>query len=60
MFRLFSNAHSARKAPETLKVTACYEAGFLGEGEISLAGPNALARARLAGEVLKEFFRARR
>ncbi|HTU53041.1 MAG TPA: acyclic terpene utilization AtuA family protein [Acetobacteraceae bacterium] len=42
------------KAPETLKVTACYEAGFLGEGEISLAGPNALARARLAGEVLKE------
>ena len=43
-----------RPAPERLKVTACYRAGFLGEGEISLAGPNALARARLAGEVLKE------
>ncbi len=43
-----------RPAPEQLKVTACYRAGFLGEGEISLAGPNALARARLAGEVLKE------
>lgn len=43
-----------RPAPERLKVTVSFEGGFLGEGEFSLAGPNALARARLAGEVLRE------
>ena len=30
--------------PETLKVTACFAGGWLGEGEISYAGPNAEAR----------------
>ena len=39
--------------PDTLKVLAWYEAGWLGEGEISYAGPNAEARARLALEVLR-------
>lgn len=39
-------------APERLKVTACFEGSFLGEGEFSLAGPNCLARARLARDVL--------
>lgn len=38
--------------PETLKVTVCYEGGWLGEGEISYSGPNAEARARLAGEMV--------
>lgn len=46
-------------APERLKVTVSFEGGFLGEGEFSLAGPNALARARLAGEVLRERLRRR-
>ena len=34
--------------PPTLKATLCYEGGWLAEGEISYAGPNAAARARLA------------
>ncbi|MEM9044672.1 MAG: acyclic terpene utilization AtuA family protein [Pseudomonadota bacterium] len=41
-------------APETLKATICVENGWMGEAEISYAGPNALARARLAGEVVAE------
>jgi Acyclic terpene utilisation family protein AtuA len=39
--------------PERLKVTICFDGGWLGEGEISYYGTNALARARLAGEVVK-------
>jgi Acyclic terpene utilisation family protein AtuA len=39
--------------PERLKVTVCFDGGWLGEGEISYYGPNALARARLAGEVVR-------
>ncbi len=39
--------------PDKLKVTVCFAGGWLGEGEISYAGPNAEARARLAGEVIK-------
>jgi hypothetical protein len=44
--------------PATLKATVCYEGGWLGEGEISYAGPNAAARARLAGEIVRERLRA--
>jgi hypothetical protein len=43
-----------RAQPERLKVTACFEGGFLGEGEVTLAGPNCLARARSAAAVLRE------
>ncbi|MDD0838890.1 DUF1446 domain-containing protein [Curvibacter sp. HBC61] len=39
--------------PATLKTTACFEGGWLAEGEISYAGPNAVARARLAAEVVR-------
>ncbi len=38
--------------PPTYKVTVSLEGGFLAEGEISYAGPNALARAELAADVL--------
>jgi hypothetical protein len=41
-----------RPAPETLKATVSLSGGFLGEGEITYAGPNAQARARLAAETL--------
>ncbi len=41
-------------APERIKVTACFEGGLLGEGEVSVAGPNCLARARMAAQVLRE------
>lgn len=43
-----------KPAPERLKTTVCYEGGWQGEAEISYAGPNALARAQLAAEVLRE------
>jgi hypothetical protein len=41
------------KSP-TLKVSIGYLAGYLGEGEISYAGRNALARAKLAGDILRQ------
>ena len=43
---------TGREKPSTLKVSVGYQAGFLGEGEISYAGHNALARAQLAGEIM--------
>ena len=39
--------------PDTLKVTVCFAGGWLGEGEISYAGPNAEERARLAAEIIR-------
>ncbi|MBC7778761.1 MAG: DUF1446 domain-containing protein [Proteobacteria bacterium] len=39
---------------DTLKVSVGYRAGYLGEGEISYAGPNARARAELAGAIVHE------
>ncbi len=43
-----------KPAPATVKVTVCFEGGWLGEGEISYAGPNCVARARKAAEVLRQ------
>jgi len=40
--------------PTHLKVSVGYRAGFIGEGEISYAGPGAEARARLAGDIVRE------
>lgn len=40
--------------PATLKALAYFEGGWLGEAEISYAGPNAEARARLAMQVVRE------
>jgi hypothetical protein len=40
--------------PPTLKATICVDAGWLGEAEISYAGPNALARAELAANIVRE------
>ncbi|MEW6256415.1 MAG: acyclic terpene utilization AtuA family protein [Pseudomonadota bacterium] len=39
--------------PDTLKATVCFESGYLAEAEISYAGPNAAARARLAADVVR-------
>lgn len=41
-----------RPAPNTLKATIGYYGDWLGEAEISYAGPNALARAHLAVETI--------
>jgi len=39
---------------DTLKVTVGYLDGFIGEGEISYAGANALARGQLARDIVRE------
>lgn len=43
-----------RPRPATLKTTISFLDGFQGEAEISYAGPNAVARARLARETLQQ------
>jgi hypothetical protein len=48
-----------KPAPETLKATVCVDAGQFGEAEISYAGPNAAARARLAAEIIAERIKTR-
>ena len=40
--------------PQTLKALAYFVGGWLGEAEISYAGPNAEARARLAMEIVRK------
>lgn len=40
--------------PPTLKVSVGYIDSFIGEGQISYAGPGALARGRLALEIVRE------
>jgi hypothetical protein len=52
--RISVNGASGRSRPEKLKVSVGYLAGYVGEGEIGYAGPGALARARLAGEIVRE------
>ncbi|VVE51796.1 ABC transporter substrate-binding protein [Pandoraea communis] len=39
---------------DTLKVSVGYVDGFIGEGQISYGGPGAVARARLAIEIVRE------
>ncbi len=46
-----------RARTPTYKVSVGYRAGFVGEGEASYAGANALERARLAGEIVRERLR---
>jgi hypothetical protein len=48
---------TGRPRPASLKVSVGYHAGFVGEGEISYGGTNAIARARLAGEIVRERLR---
>ncbi len=43
--------------PETLKVCIGYRDGWIGEGQISYAGPGALGRARLALAIVEERLR---
>ncbi|MPV57136.1 DUF1446 domain-containing protein [Burkholderia sp. HI2761] len=40
--------------PDTLKVSVAYIDGYIGEGQISYGGPGALARARLALDIVRE------
>ena len=51
--RIEASGASATSRPAQLKVSVGYLAGYVGEGEIGYAGTNALARARLAGEIVQ-------
>lgn len=44
--------------PETLKVTVSADGGWLAEAEMIYAGPNALARAELAADIVRQRCRA--
>ena len=46
-----------RRCPDSLKVSVGYHDGYVGEGQISYAGPGALARAELARNILAERLR---
>jgi hypothetical protein len=50
--RISGGAGSER--PPTLKVSVGYVDSFIGEGQISYAGPGALARGRLALDIVRE------
>ena len=50
--RINGGGGSAR--PPTLKVSVGYVDSFIGEGQISYAGPGALARGRLALDIVRE------
>jgi len=45
---------SGSKRPPTLKVSVGYVDSFIGEGQMSYAGPGALARGRLALDIVRE------
>ncbi|WP_199432994.1 acyclic terpene utilization AtuA family protein [Qaidamihabitans albus] len=45
---------TGRPRPEELKVTLGFRGGWLGEGQISYAGPRCLDRARLAADIVRE------
>jgi hypothetical protein len=51
--RVAVNGVRGHRRPDTLKALVCFAGGLLGEGEISYAGPNAEARARLAAEIIR-------
>lgn len=52
--RVLLSGASGKPAPPTLKCSVGYCDGFIGEGQMSYAGPGAMSRARLAGEIVRE------
>jgi hypothetical protein len=49
---------TGKPRPSTYKVSVGYQAFYLGEGEITYGGNNAIARAKLAGETVRERLKA--
>jgi hypothetical protein len=45
---------TGHSAPETLKIVAGYEDGYMGQAMIGYAWPDALAKAQLAAEIVQE------
>lgn len=55
--RVMVRGGSGHARTDTLKVSIGYEDGFVGEGQISYAGPGAVARGRLALAIVEERLR---
>ncbi|MFL5421137.1 MAG: acyclic terpene utilization AtuA family protein [Myxococcales bacterium] len=55
--RVAVSGATGRPRPSLLKASIGYQAGFVGEGELSYAGTNAVARARLAADIVRERLR---
>jgi len=55
--RVAVDGATGRPAPEHLKVMLGYTDGYIGEGQISYAGPGAVKRARLAAAIVGERLR---
>jgi hypothetical protein len=51
--RIAVHGITGRARPDTMKVSVGYSDGFIGEGQISYAGINSLARGKLALEVIE-------
>lgn len=49
---------AGKRRPDMLKVSVGFHDGWIGEGQISYAGPGAVTRAQLAEEILAERLRA--
>jgi hypothetical protein len=58
--RVIVRGGRGRARPATLKVSIGYVDSYVGEGQISYAGPGAAARGRLAIELVEERLRIRR
>ncbi|MBK5396417.1 DUF1446 domain-containing protein [Pseudomonas sp. TH39(2020)] len=52
--RVMAQGADGRARPQSLKVSVGYLDGWIGEGQMSYGGPGALARGRLAREVVLE------
>ncbi|GAB3714144.1 DUF1446 domain-containing protein [Spirosoma flavus] len=57
--QVMATGGQGKTRPNTLKVSVGYDAGYIGEGEISYGGSNALGRAKLAGAIIEERLRDR-
>ena len=58
--RIAVSGAAGRPRPPTLKVSIGYRDSFIGEGQISYAGPGAVARGRLALDIVAERLRLTR
>jgi hypothetical protein len=58
--RVSVSGAGGRQRPDNLKISVGYDDGYVGEGQISYAGPNALARAELAAGIVRERLRLAR
>ena len=57
--RVRATGAKARPRTPTYKAVVGYHDGYIGEGEVGYAGPNALARAQLAEKIVRERLKKR-